>query len=115
MALPPPLSGGIRHHKSLSANDYRFIGFPLLSRGFQKGEDPFVEDMHVIGLLTADELGEALAVSADTVRAWAREGRIPVVRITARTLRFDWQSVLRALAQRQTQTFCEDRQVLVGI
>ena len=33
-----------------------------------------------IGLLTAEELGEALAVSPATVRAWARDGRSFTVR-----------------------------------
>ena len=54
------------------------------------------------GLMTAEELAEALAVSPDTVREWARKQRIPAVHISAKVVRFDWQTVLRELAKRQT-------------
>jgi excisionase family DNA binding protein len=47
--------------------------------------------------LTARQLAEVLQVSESTVRKLAREGRIPVVRLTPRLARFNLQSVLRAL------------------
>jgi excisionase family DNA binding protein len=47
--------------------------------------------------LTARQLAEVLQVSESTVRKLAREGRIPVVRLTPRLARFNLQSVMRAL------------------
>ena len=47
--------------------------------------------------LTARQLAEVLQVSESTVRKLAREGRIPVVRLTPRLTRYNLQSVLRAL------------------
>jgi excisionase family DNA binding protein len=47
--------------------------------------------------LTARQLAEVLQVSESTVRKLAREGRIPVVRLTPRLTRYSLQSVLRAL------------------
>ena len=48
-------------------------------------------------LLTADELAERLKVSPDTVKVWARVGRIPAVRLSPKVLRFDLSAVLGAL------------------
>jgi excisionase family DNA binding protein len=47
--------------------------------------------------LTARQIAEILQVSESTVRRLAREGRIPVVRVTPRLTRYNLQSVLRAL------------------
>lgn len=47
--------------------------------------------------LTARQLAEVLQVSESTVRRLAREGRIPVVRVTPRLTRYNLQTVLRAL------------------
>jgi excisionase family DNA binding protein len=47
-------------------------------------------------LLTADELAERLAVSPATVIAWARAGKIPEVRLSGRTRRFDFDEVMAA-------------------
>jgi excisionase family DNA binding protein len=47
--------------------------------------------------LTARQLAEILQVSESTVRKLARDGRIPVVRVTPRLTRYNLQSVLRAL------------------
>ena len=60
-------------------------------------------ELDELGLLTRAELGEALEVSPGTISRWVREGKIPAVKITPRTMRFDWHSVLRALARYQTQ------------
>jgi len=54
------------------------------------------------GLMTAEELAEALAVSPDTIRHWARKQLIPAVYVSPKVVRFDWQTVLRELAKRQT-------------
>ncbi len=54
------------------------------------------------GLMTAEELADALAVSPATIMDWARKDMIPAVRISDRTVRFDWHTVLRELAKRQT-------------
>lgn len=45
-------------------------------------------EQHEDQLLTADQAGELLQVSAYTVREWARERRIPCLRLGNRTLRF---------------------------
>lgn len=47
--------------------------------------------------LTARQLAETLQVSEATVRRLAREGRIPVVRLTRRLARYHLESVLQAL------------------
>lgn len=47
--------------------------------------------------LTARQLAGLLQVSESTVRRLAREGRIPVVRLTTRLLRFHLPSVRSAL------------------
>jgi excisionase family DNA binding protein len=48
-------------------------------------------------LLTPAELAERLHVSPDTLRRWARRGRIPVIRASTKVLRFDLDAVLAAL------------------
>ena len=52
-------------------------------------------------LLTAEELAERLRVRPSTIRLWAREGLIPVVKIGAKVLRFDVADVLAALKGRE--------------
>jgi excisionase family DNA binding protein len=47
--------------------------------------------------LTAAELGERLRVQPETVRAWVRRGHIPVIRLSPRVLRFDFDAVVKAL------------------
>jgi len=51
-------------------------------------------------LLTAAELAKRLRVRPGTVRVWAREGRIPALRPTARVIRFDMRAVMAALDPR---------------
>jgi excisionase family DNA binding protein len=48
-------------------------------------------------LLTADQLAERLHLRPRTVQAWARQGRIPTVRLSPKVVRFDWGTVLTAL------------------
>ena len=48
-------------------------------------------------LFTADEIAPFLRVSSDTVRVWARAGKIPVIRLGHRTHRFDLDEVLAAI------------------
>ena len=52
-------------------------------------------------LLNYAELGEVLGVSARTVRRMVADGRIPVIRMSQRTLRFDKEKVLTALNKRK--------------
>jgi excisionase family DNA binding protein len=51
-------------------------------------------------LLTADQLAERLHLRPRTVQAWARQGRIPVVRLSPKVVRFDWAAVLTAIRDR---------------
>lgn len=48
-------------------------------------------------LLTADELAERLRVRPATIRLWAREGRIPRIRISGKVIRFDVSAVIDLL------------------
>jgi excisionase family DNA binding protein len=47
-------------------------------------------------LLTAEEVAERLAVRPNTVLRWATAGKIPAVRLGARTIRFEWDAVRAA-------------------
>lgn len=49
-------------------------------------------------LLTARELAKRLRVSPETVRAWARRGAIPALRLSPKVIRYDAQAVLAALS-----------------
>jgi excisionase family DNA binding protein len=48
-------------------------------------------------LLTAEDLAKRLRVSADTVRRWAREGRVPEVRLSRKVRRFRMADVAEAI------------------
>ncbi len=48
-------------------------------------------------LLTITELGERLRIHPDTLRGMYRRGQIPGLRISYRTLRFDYEKVIDAL------------------
>jgi excisionase family DNA binding protein len=48
-------------------------------------------------LLTVNQLAERLHVRPRTVQVWARQGRIPSVKLSAKVVRFDWDAVLTAL------------------
>ena len=55
-------------------------------------------------LITAVDLGERIGVRASTIRSWARKGVIPVVRISHKVIRFDYEVVLEALQAANQQT-----------
>ena len=48
-------------------------------------------------LLTTQELARRLGVSDATVKEWARIGRIPAVRLSRKTIRFDYGAVVDAV------------------
>lgn len=48
-------------------------------------------------LLTAEELADRLKVSPRTVKEWARAGRIPEVRLSAKVRRFLLTEVIRVM------------------
>jgi excisionase family DNA binding protein len=48
-------------------------------------------------LLTVEELAEVLGVCRRTVEAMVARGRLPVLRLSRRALRFDLGDVMRAL------------------
>lgn len=45
-------------------------------------------------LLTAEELALRVHVRPGTIRTWARLGRIPVVRLSPKVMRFDFEAVV---------------------
>ena len=49
-------------------------------------------------LLTAAEIAVMLKLKPSTVRVWAREGLIPSLRLTPKTLRFQLDRVLAAIS-----------------
>ncbi len=49
-------------------------------------------------LLTARELAKRLRVSPETVRAWARRGCIPTLRLSPKVIRYNAEAVLAALS-----------------
>ncbi len=48
-------------------------------------------------LLTADGLARRLQVRPSTIQRWARQGRIPAVRLSPKVVRYDLAAVVRAL------------------
>ena len=55
----------------------------------------------MVEMMTADEVAEKLRVRPGTVRGWAREGLIPVIRLTSKVVRFDLEKVVESLAEKQ--------------
>lgn len=55
-------------------------------------------------ILTAEQLADHLQVRPSTIRLWAREGLIPVIRVGGRVLRFDLDDVLCMLKQSGQRT-----------
>ena len=51
--------------------------------------------------LTGEELGKILRLKPATVSEWAREGRIPSVRLSPKIIRYRLDDVMSALASRQ--------------
>lgn len=51
-------------------------------------------------LMTARELAKRLRVSPETVRAWARRGYIPTLRLSPKVIRYNAEAVLAVLAER---------------
>jgi excisionase family DNA binding protein len=50
-------------------------------------------------LLTAEDLAARLRSRPSTIRRWARAGRIPAVRVTAKVVRYDLAEVMRAMRE----------------
>ncbi len=48
-------------------------------------------------LLTTSELARVLRVTPETIREWAKDGRIPAMRIRPKVLRFNLLDVKRAM------------------
>ena len=60
-------------------------------------------------LMTAAEVADSLKISAETVRAWYRQGRIPGLRYSHKVLRFRLGEVVAALeAARRRETGAAD-------
>lgn len=50
-------------------------------------------------LVTAEEMGEKLSLTAGTIKRWAIEGIIPYYKLSGRVIRFDPEEVDKALRQ----------------
>jgi excisionase family DNA binding protein len=48
-------------------------------------------------ILTAEKLARRLEVTPDTIRGWARAGKIPTIRLSRKVIRFDLHAVMAAL------------------
>ena len=48
-------------------------------------------------LVTAEQLGAALALKATTIRKWARQGKLPCVRLAPLVMRFRVAEVWKAI------------------
>lgn len=53
-------------------------------------------------LMTVNELAKWLKVSPQTVYIWSANGKIPVLRLSEKSLRYDPDAVLRALTGQQS-------------
>lgn len=51
-------------------------------------------------LVAVGVVADAIGIGPATVRRWAREGRIPSIRLSTRTLRFDLAEVMAALPRK---------------
>jgi excisionase family DNA binding protein len=60
-------------------------------------------------LVTAGEIGKGLGVSRYTVLKWAREGRVPAVRVNRRVVRFEAGEVERALRGEAREAVKDER------
>jgi excisionase family DNA binding protein len=61
-------------------------------------------DTHVThSLVDAGTVAEAIGIRASTVRRWAKEGRIPAVRLSSRLIRFELDQVLAAMDRSQKE------------
>jgi excisionase family DNA binding protein len=54
-------------------------------------------------LLTVNQLAERLRIRPRTVQQWARQGRLPSVRLSPKVVRYDWVAVLAALRNQAMQ------------
>jgi excisionase family DNA binding protein len=62
------------------------------------------------GYQTAEEVGAHLRLNADTVLGWARQGRIPFVRLSRKIVRFKLADVVAALEASQNVATAEERE-----
>jgi excisionase family DNA binding protein len=58
---------------------------------------------HEADWMTAQELAKRLRVTPDTIRAWGRLGRIPVLRLSPKVVRYNPQAVFAALVNGSTK------------
>jgi excisionase family DNA binding protein len=69
--------------------------------GDEKGRCAFpIPGEHAVSdteLMTVEQLADRLHIRPRTVQAWARQGRIPTVKLSPKVVRFDWLEVLAAL------------------
>jgi excisionase family DNA binding protein len=62
-------------------------------------------------LLTVDQLAERLHIRPRTVQLWARKGRIPTVKLSAKVIRFEWLVVLASLRGQTPQREAEGSRI----
>ena len=54
-------------------------------------------------LLTAAEMAARIRVRPTTLQEWAREGKIPSIRITPKVIRFDAEAVIHTLSEQRPE------------
>ncbi|MBE3096958.1 MAG: helix-turn-helix domain-containing protein [Planctomycetes bacterium] len=59
--------------------------------------------MQTEALVKIGEVARMLGVTAFTIRAWVKAGRLPVLRLSKRTVRFDAAEVMRTIRKRRAE------------
>jgi excisionase family DNA binding protein len=64
--------------------------------------------------LTTEQLAEHLQLRPDTIRQWARDGKIPRLKLSGKVIRFNVDEVDKALSQGRRTLQTPQRKILLG-